>query len=114
VAQPPEPLQVSASGREWFGPALTTRIEGASSGVQRGFADDSQSLVLVAGESGGFAAGIRGEGWGWLFRLGGFNPDPDLAALVVVGTLQHLSTQPWPAAERALRPRLWSLRSAGP
>lgn len=114
VAQPPEPLQVSASGREWFGPALTSRIEGASSGVQRGFADDSRSLVLVAGESGGFAAGIRGEGWGWLFRLGGFNPDPDLAALVVVGTLQHLSTQPWPAAERALRPRLWSLRSAGP
>ena len=114
VDEPAEALHVSATGRDWFGAAVTARIEAAASGTQRGFEDDSKSLVLVAGDSGDFAAGIRGEGWGWLFRLGGLNPDPEVAALTVCGVLRHLATQPWPKPARPTKPRLWTLRSVAP
>jgi hypothetical protein len=114
VEDPPEALHVTAVGREWFGAATVARIEAAVSGTQRGFEDDSRSLVLVAGAGGDLAAGSRGEGWGWLFRLGGFNPDPEVAALTVCGSLSHLASQPWPTVDRPAQLRLWTLRTALP
>jgi hypothetical protein len=114
VDAPPEALRVSAAGRAWFNEAVTARIEAVASGTQRGFEDDSRTLTLVAGESGDFAAGSRGDGWGWLLRLGGFDPDPEAAGLIVCGSLHHLATQPWPTPELPAKPRLWTFRTAVP
>jgi len=110
VDAPPEPLLVTPVGRQWLGAETTARIEGALSGVQRGFDGDEGVLVLVDSAQGDFVAGIRCGGWGWLFRLGGFNPDPEVAPLVVGGVLRHLLTDAWPTPERRRVPRLWEVR----
>jgi hypothetical protein len=112
VDEPPQPLRVTAVGRQWLGDEAARRLEAAASGVQRGFAEEQGVLVLVDSAAGDFAAGSRCGGWGWLLRLGGFNPDPEVAALVVCGALRQLLTAPWPEPERRRVPRLWEVRLA--
>lgn len=111
VDTPAEPLRVTPAGRPWFDNALVSRIEASTSGIQRGFEDDGPTLVLVESQSGDFAAAIRGQGWGWLFRLGGFRPDPGAAGAIVSGSLRHLLTRPWPEPVRRTPPRLWTVRA---
>jgi len=114
VEAPAEPLRVTPAGRGWFDAVAAARIEAAAAGIQRGFEDDGPALVLVEGSSGDFAAGTRGDGWGWLLRLGGFRPDPAAAGTIVSASLRHLLTQPWPAPAVSSTPRLWRLRTAAP
>jgi hypothetical protein len=114
VADPPVPLRVTDVGRQWFGEAVAARIEATASGVQRGFEDDDGVVVLVDSAVGDFVGGIRCGGWGWLLRLGGFNPDPEVAALSVCGVLGHLLSEPWSEPERRAVPRLWRVRLAAP
>lgn len=113
VETPPSALRVTSAGRDWFGEAAAARIEGAASGVQRGFEDDEGVLVLVDSAEGDFVAATRCGGWGWLFRLGGFNPDPETAGVAVCGTLRHLLTQPWPVPEPTAALRLWAVEMRG-
>jgi len=111
VDEPDRALTVTSSGREWLGPERRARIEALSSGIQRGFAGKgTEDTVLVQGGDADFAAAIRCGGWGWLWRLGGFNPDPEAATDVVTGVLEHLATQPWTDPRTSDDLRLWRVR----
>ena len=66
------------------------------SSVNRGVpsAPAAPATVLVAGIDDGFIGGYRLEGWGTLWRVGGFNPDPALTPAVAVAALVHQYTTP--------------------
>jgi hypothetical protein len=55
------------------------------------------ATLLVAGVEAGFIGGYRLDGWGTLWRVGGFNPDPEITpAVAVAATLHHYTTPPAP------------------
>ena len=110
VESPPEALSVTATGRGWFGPERTRRLAAMATGVQRPFEGDREEVVLVRGERDDFVAAVRCGGWGWLWRLGGFNPHPDVAREAVLGVLEHLASQPWPEPSTPRLPGLWEIR----
>jgi hypothetical protein len=111
VESPPRPLRVTALGRQWLGPQVTALVEARTSGVQRPFSTVSVDSSLVTGGSEAFAAAIRPQGGGWLWRLGGFDPDPDAARAIVAAVVLRLATQPWPPASPR-PPLLWECRQS--
>jgi hypothetical protein len=92
-----EPLQVTDEGRGWLGDDLALRIQGARTAVNRplgqGFADPGHRVLVVSGNS-HFLGAYRLEGWGWLWRLGGFSPDPQVALPVAVAITERLYREP--------------------
>jgi hypothetical protein len=97
IDEPPQPLSVPAEGRPWLGDALIARVQGASSPVNRGLVRgdlDPGHVTLVAGGEQDWIGGYRLDGWGWLWRIGGFWPNPEAALPVGVAALEHLATHP--------------------
>lgn len=97
VDQSAEALHVPAEGRAWLGEALASRVDQSVSTVNRGAprgTEDPGHLTLVAGEEQDFIAGYRLEGWGWLWRCGGFDPNPQVLLPTVAAALEHLYTTP--------------------
>ncbi len=97
VEQPPEPLRVTEQGREWLGADLSERIGKASSVVNRGLLNNLESpphLTLIAGEQQGFVGAFRLEGWGYLWRIGGFQPNPEVALPAAVAAMEFIYTHP--------------------
>ena len=97
IDQPAEPLVVPAEGRAWLGDALAKRVERSTSAVNRGAvrgSHDPGHVTLVAGRRQDFIAGYRLDGWGWLWRVGGFSPNPDVALPVAVKAMEHIATHP--------------------
>ena len=110
VDQPPERLTVPAEGRRWLGDGLAARVAGQHSSVNRGLVrgrHDPGHVALVAGRRQDFIGGYRLGGWGWLWRIGGFWPNPKVALPVAVAAVEHLYTRPpLPAKPGSLR-YLW-------
>jgi hypothetical protein len=50
--------------------------------------------VLVAGAASGFIGGYRLDGWGYLWRIGGFSPNPEVTTAVAVAATLHQYTCP--------------------
>jgi len=97
IDQPAEPLVVPAGTRAWLGDALAKRVERSMSAVNRGAvrgSHDPGHVTLVAGRRQDFIAGYRLDGWGWLWRIGGFWPNPDVALPVAVKAVEHVYTHP--------------------
>lgn len=97
VYQPAELLRVTEDGRRWLGDALAAKVEANASAVNRGLTrgqDDPGHIALVAGRDQDFIGGYRLDGWGWLWRIGGFNPNPDVAVPVTVAAIEHLCSNP--------------------
>ncbi len=96
VDQAPEPLRVTDTGKAWLGKDLAARISRAVSTVNRGTPStpNAPATVLVAGIEDGFIGGYRLDGWGTLWRVGGFNPDPELTKAVAAAALLHHYTVP--------------------
>jgi len=96
VDQPPEPLRVTDTGKAWLGADLAARVAKCASAVNRGTpsAPTAPATILVTGIDDGFIGGYRLEGWGTLWRVGGFNPDPALTPAVAVASLLHQYTTP--------------------
>ncbi|OGV69920.1 MAG: hypothetical protein A3K19_02030 [Lentisphaerae bacterium RIFOXYB12_FULL_65_16] len=97
VGQAPEPMRVTPTGTEWLGTELTARVQTLSSAVNRGLsrgANASEHVTLVAGECADFIGGYRLKGWGWLWRIGGFGPNPDVALPVATAAVEYLYTHP--------------------
>ncbi|MGQ9731941.1 MAG: hypothetical protein ACUVX8_11810 [Candidatus Zipacnadales bacterium] len=93
VDQFPEALRVTSLGHKVLGEALARRVESLSSAVNRGLsrgADDPGHLTLVAGAKQDFIGAYRLDGWGYLWRIGGLNPNPEVALPVVVATMEYL------------------------
>lgn len=91
-----EGLRLTATGQEWFG----AEFDVASllpAMVNRGLPSTRRSkpdVALLEGDSNVFFGGYRLGGWGYLWRLGGFNPPPETAIAAVAGALRHLATTP--------------------
>lgn len=109
VDEPARPLRATPTGQQWLGAERVAALERLQAGVQRPFTGRPDALDLVRGGGDGFVSAIRGDGWGWLWRLGGFRPPAEVSRLAVVGTLEHLATQPWPAPPRRRQNLFWSL-----
>lgn len=113
VEQAAEPLRVTETGRAWLGDELAARVGKATSVVNRGGtrgSDDPGHVTLVAGEQQDFIVGYRLEGWGWLWRIGGFSPDPQVALPVTVAALEHLYLSPPPPFAAGGVKYLWHAR----
>jgi hypothetical protein len=96
VDQPAEPLHATEAGKAWLGEALAAKVAQAASSVNRGVPSTSAApaTVLVAGVDAGFIGGYRLDGWGTLWRVGGFSPDPEVTASVAVAATLHQYTHP--------------------
>lgn len=99
VDDPSEPLHATEAGTAWLGAALASQIAQAGSVVNRGVVSNAAApaTVLVAGAENNFIGGYRLEGWGYLWRIGGFNPNPAVAtSAAVAATLHQYTTPPAP------------------
>lgn len=108
--QPAEPLAATATARQWLDAALVERIGRAQGIVNRGLprgAIEALPVSLVTGGKQDYVGGYRLQGWGWLWRVGGFWPDAELVLPVAVGTMEYLFTHaPEPVAQGGVR-HLW-------
>ena len=96
VDAPAEPLHATETGKAWLGDTLAAKLDQSVSVVNRG-TPSSKALpatVLVAGAGDNFIGGYRLEGWGYLWRVGGFNPNPEVATAVAVAATLHQYTHP--------------------
>jgi len=110
VEEPPLRLEVTPDGLRWLGAERARSLDRAVAGVQRPFVVGQEDLVLVKGATRSFLAATRLDGWGWLWRLGGFNPPRSVAVPAVVGVLEYLAQNPWPKPRPRSVDRLWSVR----
>ncbi len=113
VEAPPEPLTVTPTGRAWLGDELAQQIESRLSPVNRGLsrgAGDPGHIALVAGSEADYIGGYRLDGWGFLWRIGGFNPNPEVALPVVAATLRYLHSHPPVPVTGNRQRRLWHAR----
>jgi hypothetical protein len=95
VEQPAEKLSVPQEARAWLGEALCADIEKAASSVNRALprsTNDPDHFTLVAGADNDYIGGYRLGGWGWLWRIGGGNPNPQVALPAAVAALEYLYT----------------------
>ena len=107
VGQAPELLTVTAEGQAIFGPALSAQLAAESTAVNRGLLRteaDPGHLALLAGAQQDFLGAYRLDGWGYLWRLGGFHPNPNVALAAVPAVMTYLYTNPpQPAAASRTR-----------
>lgn len=111
VDQPAEPLAVTPEGRAWLDQDLVTRLARSASPVNRGLPrgpSDRGHVALVAGRETDWLGGYRLDGWGWLWRIGGFWPNPEVAVPVTVATLEYLASHPPQPVTPGGRKYLWA------
>jgi hypothetical protein len=97
VDQPAEALRVTPAGKLALGEELSRRIEALQSSVNRGLSrgsDDPGHIALVAGAKQDFIGAYRLDGWGYLWRIGGFNPNPQVGLPVAVAAMEYAFTHP--------------------
>jgi len=113
VEQAPEPLQVTEEGRKWLGDALARRISGLRSAVNRGLPRSEHAPVhvgIVSGRRDDFIGGYRLDGWGWLWRVGGLRPNPDVVLPVAIAILERLYIHPPVSVSPGGVRRVWHAR----
>ncbi|NSW56462.1 MAG: hypothetical protein HPY44_10630 [Armatimonadetes bacterium] len=111
VDAPGEPLTVPDGAQRWLGADLAGAVARLTSPVNRALPrgpEDPGHVALVAGRSEDFIGGYRLDGWGWLWRVGGFNPNPDVAVPVMVKALEFIATNPVQPIPAAYIKTLWS------
>ena len=92
IDEPGVALRASAAAADWFPPQVLKRIAATQSQVNRAPCDGKGETVfpLVEDADGRVWFGChRLGGWGTLWRIGGSNPDRDLALEVVPAALLH-------------------------
>jgi hypothetical protein len=97
VAQPAEPLTVTAAGQTMFGPVLSAQLQGLTSAVNRGLLRDSTDpghIAVLAGAQQDFLGGYRLDGWGYLWRIGGFLPNSNVVLPAAPAVMTYLYTNP--------------------
>lgn len=97
VNQAAEPLTVTAEGQTVLGAELASRLQGLASTVNRGLlrtADDPGHHALLAGAQQDFLGAYRLDGWGYLWRVGGFWPNRDVVLPAATAAMQYLFSHP--------------------
>jgi hypothetical protein len=107
----PSALVLSEAGRRWLG-TVAEQMDGALSAVNRPLARTPDGLPHVAlvearDGAGDYIGGYRLNGWGWLWRVGGFRPDPAVVTAAVTAVLERLYTEPPEPVEVFGRRRVW-------
>jgi hypothetical protein len=93
--QAPEAVTPTAAGADLLGPSWVALMQGRTTAVNRCLdtgSSDPGHLTLLAGASGDFFGGYQLDGWGFLWRLGGMNPSPQVALPTVVATLEYAAS----------------------
>jgi hypothetical protein len=97
VAQPPESLEVTALGQTVLGEDLSLQLQGLTTMVNRGLPRTPENpghLTLLAGAQQDFLGAYRLDGWGYLWRIGGFWPNRSVVLPAAAATMQYLYTHP--------------------
>lgn len=105
-----ESLRVTEVGRRWLGKKLAEQIERQLSLVNRGLPigeNAASHFALIAGEATHFIGGYSLGGWGRLWRIGGFRPNPEVAMPAVTKAIQYLFTHPPVPSTSGGIPYLW-------
>ena len=110
VDEPLQPLTVTPTGEEWLSAEVAQVVGTGRCMVNRGLPRQPGAYThtaLVAGETADYIGGYRLDGWGWLWRIGGFYPDPAVVLPVVTDVTEYLYTHPPLPAEGRGVPRLF-------
>jgi hypothetical protein len=110
VEQRAEALAATPTGRQWLAAELVERIDRSQGIVNRALprgAIDAAHLTLVTGGPQDYIGGYRLEGWGWLWRVGGFWPDRELVLPVAVGAMEYVYTHAPQPVEIGGARRVW-------
>ena len=92
IDEPAVQLRASASAAEWFPPQVLKRIAATQTQVNRAPCDGNGETVFPLVEDGDGRVWFgchRLGGWGCLWRIGGSNPDRELALEVIPAALLH-------------------------
>jgi hypothetical protein len=95
--QPAEPLTVTPAGQTFFGPTLSAQLQGLTSTVNRGLLQtypDPGHIALLSGATEDFLGGYRLGGWGYLWRVGGFLPTPNVILPAIPAVMTYMYTNP--------------------
>lgn|GEM_PF-376157 len=95
VDQAAEPLTVTDLGQTVFGESISSQLLGLKTSVNRGLSRDSDDpghLTLLAGAQSDFLGAYRLDGWGYLWRFGGFSPNPNIVLPSTVAAMEYLYT----------------------
>lgn len=95
VDAPAEPLQLTETGRALMGDGLVSVLALGGCPVNRGLPtghDDPGHLTLVRGPSGDYIGGYPMDGWGMLWRIGGFNPRGEVVVPIVIAAIEAAYT----------------------
>ena len=108
TSQAAEAMTVTAAGQTVFGPALSAQLALLSAVVNRGLPrSDPGHLALLAGATQDFLGCYRLDGWGYLWRYGGFNPNPSVVLASAPAVMEYLYTHvPLPAVASSAK-YLW-------
>ncbi len=92
VDAPPVPLQVTPLGGELLTPPVRELVGSHPAATNRAAQAGSSPAheTLVASEGRDYVAGYRLGGWGWLWRIGGFDPPRELVTPLVADALAAL------------------------
>ena len=110
VGQAPELLSVTVDGQTIFGPSLSAQLATESTAVNRGLLrteDDPGHLALLAGTEQDFLGAYRLEGWGYLWRYGGFNPNPGVLLSTAPAVMTYIYTNAPQSAAVSNAKYLW-------
>ncbi len=110
VDQPKRPLTLTEEGKRWFSKQRAERLKYATANAQRPFLTPPETLVLVKGGKDNYVAPIRADGWGFLFNLGGFSVDKEVASDIIAGTIIFLWNNSWPQPPTPQRQVAWKLQ----
>ena len=114
VEQAAEELQLGSDAKTWLDSSASTRVTQNLSAVNRSLPRgtiDPGHVSLIGGRDGDFIGGYRFDGWGYLWRIGGFFPNPQVVLPVFVSATQHLfASLPAPRAASPIK-ELWHLTS---
>jgi len=110
VDEPAQTLALTQTGNEWLSPGTAQTVAEnpcmANRGLPRG-SDSYPHTALVAGQTADYIGGYRLDGWGWLWRIGGFWPDAKVVIPVAIEATEYVYTHPPVPTEGRGVPRLF-------
>ena len=110
IEEAAQQLAVPERAKIWLGTDLTKQIEASSSMVNRGLprgTSDVGHFTLMSGKDSDFLGAYRLNGWGYLWRVGGFYPNPDVTIPATVNAIDYLYSHPAPIPEGGGIKYLW-------
>lgn len=110
IEEATQQLSVPERAKSWLSADVIKQIETSSSMVNRSLprgTNDMGHFTLIAGKDSDFIGGYRLNGWGYLWRTGGFYPNPDVAIPSIVSALEYLYSHPAPTPEGGGTKYLW-------